>query len=219
MSGATIALLTPMANPTVEREMRHLLPDSCDYVVGRLVSAELDSSKRLRAYGEDISVSLAQFGIMPLSAIAFACTASSYLIGADGEDRIAAGLPLPVLWAARTIRHTLQAMGARRIAVVSPYPDELHAAGLAYWRGAGFDVIAQHRVETGSADTRSIYGLGSQAAREGLAAAKACAPDAVLLAGTGMPTLDLIDPAGNPPVISSNHCLAAAMIAHSKAQP
>ena len=113
----------------------------------------------------------------------------------------------------------LQAMGARRIAVVSPYPDDLHAAGLTYWRAAGFDVIAQHRVETGSSDTRSIYGLGSQAALAALAAAKASAPDAVLLAGTGMPTLDLIEPDGHPPVISSNHCLAAAMIAHSKAQP
>ncbi len=219
MSGAPIALLTPMANPTVEREMRLLLPANCDYVVGRLVSAEPGSTERLRAYGEDMSASLAQFGVMPLTAIAFACTASSYLVGTHGEDRIAAGLSLPVLWAARTICRTLQEMGARRIAVVSPYPDELHAAGLAYWRGAGFDVIAQHRVETGSSDTRSIYGLGSQAAREALVLAKACAPDAVLLSGTGMPTLDLLDPSGHPPVISSNHCLAAAMIAHSKAQP
>ena len=219
MSGAPIVLLTPMANPTVEREMRRLLPASCDYVVGRLVSAQADSTERLRAYGEDLSRSLTQFGVMPLSAIAFACTATSYLVGAQVEDRIAASLPQPVLWAARAICSTLQAMGARRIAVVSPYPDDLHAAGLTYWRAAGVDVIAQHRVETGSSDTRFIYGLGSQAALAALAAAKASAPDAVLLAGTGMPTLDLIEPGGHPPVISSNHCLAAAMIAHSKVQP
>ena len=52
---------------------------------------------------------------------------------------------------------------------------------------------------------------------DALAAAKAAKPDAVLLSGTGMPTLALLDAAGEPPVLSSNQCLAAAMIAQSKA--
>lgn len=216
MSGAPIALLTPMANPTVEREMRLLLPPDCDYVTGRLVSAVADPAERLRAYGEHLASSLAQFGPMPISAVAFACTASSYLIGERGEDRVASAIAVRVLWAARTIYQELAQLGARRIAVVSPYSEELHLAGLGYWQAAGFEVIAQHRVETGSADTRAIYGLHSSDAREALSAALAANPDAVLLSGTGMPTLDLIEPAGQPPVISSNHCLAAAMIAHSK---
>ncbi len=217
MRSAPIAVLTPMANPTVERELRQLLPADYAYVVGRLVSAEPDSTERLRLYAENLPASLDQFGGMPLRAIAFACTASSYLIGQAGEQRIAATIDRPVLWAAHAIRQCLALIGARRIAVVSPYPAAIHAAGIEYWRHAGFEVIDHRRVEIGSADTRAIYGLGASAAREALAAATATKPDAVLLSGTGMPTLDLIDPKGPIPVISSNHCLAVAMIAHSKA--
>ena len=51
---APIALLTPMANPTVEREMRAMLPPECDYVVGRLVGPEGDSEARLRHYAEEL---------------------------------------------------------------------------------------------------------------------------------------------------------------------
>ena len=78
-------------------------------------------------------------------------------------------------------------------------------------------MIDHRRVEIGSADTRAIYGPSTGAAHDALAAAKAAKPDAVLLSGTGMPTLALLDAAGEPPVLSSNQCLAAAMIAQSKA--
>ncbi len=202
-----------MANPTVEREMRKLLPDACDYLVGRLVGREQDSITRLRLYAEELTETLDQFGGMLLSAVGFACTASSYLVGQEGEDRIAAALDIPIFWAARTIRENLVQSGAHRIAVISPYPEPIHKAGLAYWRAAGLEVVDDHRIDTGSNDTRSIYQLGPVAARAALIAAKNANADTILLSGTGMPTLDLIDPDGSPPIISSNYCLAQAIIA------
>lgn len=207
-----IGILTPMANPTVEREMRRLLPSDFNYAVGRLVCAESDSTKRLRAYAERLPDSLAQFGEMPLRAVAFACTASSYLVGREGEDRIAAMLDVPVLWAARAIAEALEGIRARRIAVVSPYPEPIHRAGLEYWRSAGLEIVTQQRVEIGSTDTRAIYALTNKSAAAAVARATASGAEAVLISGTGMPTLDLIAPDRTPPVISSNHCLARAML-------
>lgn len=208
-----IALLTPMANPTVEREMRALLPPSCDYVVGRLVSRSGEAEERLRAYATDIASTLKQFGGMPLSAVAFACTGSSYLIGRSGERQVEEGLEMPVYWAAREIETQLRRLGARRIAVVSPYPETLHLAGLGYWRDAGFEIVNDRRVEIGSSDTRQIYALTGREAELPVAAARRSRPDAILLSGTGMPSLALIDPRGSPPVVSSNWCLAQAMLA------
>jgi len=210
-----IGLLTPMANPTVERELRRLLPDDVDYVVGRLTSDEADSTKRLRAYAEHLDCAVRQFGGMPLSALAFACTASSYLVGREGEDRIAARLRQPVLWAAATVRDALGRARVRRIAVISPYPAAIHAAGLAYWQACGFALVFDRRIEIGSEDTRAIYALGQDAAQAAIDEARQVAPDAILLSGTGMATLSLVESNAEPRVLSSNHCLAAAMIAQA----
>jgi maleate isomerase len=72
--------------------------------------------------------------------------------------------------------------------------------------------IFDERVEIGSDDTRSIYALAGSEAQAAVIRAREAAPDAVLLSGTGMPTLALLDPQGMPPIISSNHCLAQAMM-------
>lgn len=214
-----IGLLTPMANPTVEREMRRLLPDDLDYVVGRLVGNERNSTERLRAYAERLPDALAQFGGMPLAALAFACTAPSYLIGRDGEKRIGARMDLPVLWAARAIADWISVQGARRIAVVSPYPGPIHRAGLDYWSAAGLEVVADERVEIGSGDTRAIYALAAGDAVAAVERAVQSGADLVLVSGTGMPSLELVTPEGDPPVISSNHCLAQAMLAQKDRTP
>jgi maleate isomerase len=204
-----LGILTPMANWTVEAEMRRLLVP--DYAVARLFSPSKSSQRRLIDYAERAGETVRQFGGMRLAAIGFACTASSYLIGAAREAEIAAGFPVPFIFAATAIRDHLRSLGARRVAVISPYPDELHEAGLRYWREAGLTVVYQSRIEIGSADTRRIYDLTGREAEPLIEAARVHAPDAILLSGTGMPTLAALDPHGAVPVISSNYCLAQAL--------
>jgi maleate isomerase len=204
-----VALLTPRENPTVEAEMRQLLV--CDYVVARLVSGAEDSRQRLTDYAERVTDTVGQFGAMPLSAIGFACTASSYLIGVDRERQIAERFETPFLFASSAIAAELERRRVGTIAVISPYPVEIHAAGLAYWRSRGLDVIHEERLEIGSTDTRHIYRLIGEEAVPLVRNALERAPGAVLLSGTGMPTLDLIAPDGEPPILSSNFCLARAL--------
>jgi maleate isomerase len=153
---------------------------------------------------------------MPLAAIGFACTASSYLIGSGREEAIAALLPVPFLFAAASVRNRLASIGARRIALISPYPQELHDLGAAYWRQAGVEIGFEARLEIGSADTRAIYRLKGNEASASIEEARRARPDAILLAGTGMPTLSLIQPDASPPILSSNQCLAAALAACAK---
>jgi maleate isomerase len=203
-----------MENPTVEAEMRHLLP--IDYVLARLVSPSPSSFERLVDYAENALETARQFGAMPLAAIGFACTASSYLIGSEREEAIAALSPIPFLFAAASVRHRLASIGARRIALISPYPQELHDLGAQYWRRAGIEIGFQARLEIGSADTRAIYRLNGSEASASIEEASRTRPDAILLAGTGMPTLSLIQSDASPPILSSNQCLAAALAACAK---
>lgn len=209
----TVGIGTPQANPTVEAEMRILLPPPVATAVVRLTSASQNPLFRLRLYLEGLEETLGQYDTLRPDAFGFACTGSSYLVGAAREAEIVAEVEnrfgYPIVTATAAIAWQLQRLGARRIALASPYPVPLAEAAETYWREAGFDVAEVHRIETGSGDTRGIYALGSEDARPAAEALRRSDVDVVLLSGTGMPSLALIaDAEGHPPIISSNLCVA-----------
>jgi len=226
---ARIGVATPQANPTVEAELQALMPPDVLLLVTRLTSPEADPLQRLVAYLEQIDTAIASFGGLPLDAFGFACTASSYLIGAGREamlvDAAERRYQMPVVTAAAAIETRLHAMGATRIGVVSPYPGTLHTAALAYWQERGFAVVGAEQVAIDSVDLRSIYGLGSDAADaasqrlQSALAAAGKAIDVVLFSGTGMASLALLshDDRAAPAQLSSNYCLALELLRRSGA--
>ncbi len=221
-----IGVGTPQANPTVEPEFRRLLPADVDYYVTRLVSRSADARQRLIEYIEDLPTYLSAYGGSRLDGFAFACTGSSYLVGAAWENQIASQvgseIGYPIVTATAAITAALGRRGARRLALVSPYPDWLTDASVAYWTDAGFEIVGLTRVEIGGEDTAAIYGLGGDSARRALAEADLSAADAVLLTGTGLPTLAAIaeaQPRSAIPILSSNLCLAETILARFGREP
>jgi maleate isomerase len=213
-------LLTPQANSTVEPEFRRLVPDAAELYVARLTSRSDDPRARLVEYLERLPDTLAQYDTLRLDAIAFACTGSAYLLGAAREAEILRAARnmtgAPVETAAGAIRDALQRIGAQRIFIVSPYPDWLRDAGIAYWQAAGVEVAGVATVDTGRTDTRGIYELQSADAAGALDGLDTLGADAVLLSGTGMPSLALLQArrAQRPPLLSSNLCLAWRVLQH-----
>jgi len=208
-----VGIGTPQANPTVEAEMRILLPPTVAMAVARLVAASPDPMERLRLYLGRLEDALGQYDMLRPQAFGFACTGSSYLLGSERVTQIAAAAEqrfgYPIVTATAAISWQLRRIGAQRIAIASPYPLALSDAAAAFWRAGGFDVAELRRIETGSGDTRSIYTLGSEDARPAAEALRRGKVDAVLLSGTGMPSLALLAEGGDgPPLISSNLCLA-----------
>jgi maleate isomerase len=209
-----IGVLTPQANTTVEAELWILAPPGVNLTNGRLTSGAPTMSERLAEYFDTLEGAVGQFGDAPLSAIAFACTGSSYLIGAANEaaliGRLEADRQTPIVTAARAILEALRVLGAGRVAFVSPYGANLTAHSLAYWRAAGLEVAQVVSPAADAAGFHPIYAIG---ARQVSAALDEVGEDAeaVVLLGTGMPSLGpILRCAGNggPPVISSNLCLA-----------
>lgn len=214
--GPVMGIAVPQANTTVEPEMQALLGSGHTLLTARMNSPSPDSRQRLTDYLDDLARHLGQFDIAPVKVAGFACTGSSYLVGPDEESvrlkAITTACGFPVLSAAQSIRRALKALGARRIALVSPYPSWLSDAGKAYWKSCGLELAASTGIPAELLDTRNIYKLRTSAVTDIVRGLDTSGCDAVLLSGTGMPSLRLMAGHTLPaPMLSSNFCLAWAM--------
>ena len=212
---------TPQATPTVEAEIRRLLPYDVDAVTLRLTSPSADPTVRLKGYLTELPHHAKQFAGMQIDVFLFACTATSYLLDAATQEQAIAQaeavLGAPVITAPAALTTQLRAAGAHRIALVSPYPAPIMTAAVRWWSAQGFDVVCQGGVDIHSNDLVHIYDLQSADAWAALRLMDIGNADAVVLSGTGMPSLPLIERASahfGVPVISSNLALAREGLKH-----
>lgn len=209
-----IGLLTPQANTTVEPEHFILLPAGYAHINARLISDKPTIEERLVDYVDQLDPTCDQFANAPIQAIAAGCTGASYLVGREREARVLGEIAdkrgVPAFTAATAIVEALHALGARRVALASPYPAALTAASVTYWESHGFTVSGAASADMDTSQFHPIYSLKAAAAAallEGLSEQA----DAVLMLGTGMPTLAPLLEANGPgkvPILSCMLCLA-----------
>ena len=213
-TAATLGLIVLQVDETIEQDFRRLFPArGVALHVTRIPSGDELTPDTIAAMAlalpaaASLLPSAATFG-----AVGYACTSGTTLIGADRVRELVSGAvntrvvadPLSASIAA------LQAVGARRVGIVSPYIDSVATPIRRAFGRAGFDVPATlsfgEEVEARVAriDPASIR-------RAAMEVAAQASLDAVFLSCTNLRTLDIIDPleqALGIPVISSNQALA-----------
>ena len=138
--------------------------------------------------------------------VLLAHTGASYVNGFAQEPgliaRLASHAGAPALTAAQAISTALRHLGAKTLALGTPYPEAIGALGRAYWEAAGFEIVAHQRLE----GVTNIYAESAERAYQLARQADAPGADAVLLSGTGLPTADVLETLEHDlgkPVISS----------------
>lgn len=210
-----VGVLTPQANATAEIEMALLASPDVGVITGRLTCQAPDLKRRLAAYFETIDDAIAQFADAPLEVIAVACTGATYVL----EQPVAAfdkpwDGPRPVVSAAAAIDAAFRALGARRLAMVSPYPEWLTTPCTEYWTRLGYEIAVLRYATPVPSGYHPIYAQRSSASSEVLSDLASLDVDAVLISGTGLPSLaglPALNAIGGAPVLSSNLCLSWAV--------
>ena len=208
-------VLIPATNTTCEIEYSRLLPPNLQVHVGRLgKGGDTPFSPSLDA---DLAYQAKMLGQAKVEVVALAQTSASLFD--DGYDAkakalMAAGAGVPALTSAEAIGEAVQALGASRIALVSPYSAPVIERAKAYYETRyGLSVVAMEGF--GATDAYAIGGLSADNATDAFVRIDRPEIEILVVPGGNFPTMRHI--AGwehrfGKPVITTNQAALWAML-------
>ena len=207
-------VLIPSTNTTVEIECR-LLPPAYQAHVGRLKSSAAGSFSPSR--DEDIAYQSHLLGTARVEMVILAQTSAS-LFADDYDDvvtkRMSAGAGVPAITSAQAVGRAVRALGARRVAIVSPYSDAVNERAARYFKTKhGLDTVALEGFR--ATDSYAIAQLGPENARDALVRIDRPEIEVFVVPGGNFPTMPSIaawEREFKKPVVTTNQASAWAML-------
>lgn len=191
----TIGMLIPATNSAVEVEVNRVLPQNYQVHVGRLRLSSVDESGWAEQ-DADIDYQARLLGTIDPAVIILLQTSASFYGEEDYDERvvkrIAAESGVPALTTAHAMGRALRALNAGRVAIVSPYSDDLNARAKRYFeRVHGLSVVAVEGFNL--TDPQIIGHLEQEIATVAIERAAASQADAIIMAGGAFRALAVID--------------------------
>jgi maleate cis-trans isomerase len=208
---ARLGFLIPPGNPTVEPEMIAMAPPGVSVHFSRMVAhgatGTLDGQEeRNRSQIEHVGESAKLLAMVKPNVVMLAHTATSYTLGRRAEAELVQRLQdkyrTPFATAFGSVVAALNALGAKRIALGTPYSEQTTLQGKALLEEHGFEVVSHGRLQ----NVTNIYDETAERAYRLGRAIDTPAVQAVFLSGLGMPTvstLEMLEQDLGKPVISA----------------
>jgi maleate cis-trans isomerase len=207
-------ILIPSTNTTCEVEFCRLAPE-LQVHTGRLgKGGNTPFSPSLDA---DVAYQAKLLGEARVEVIALAQTSASLF--ADDYDevttgRMSAGAGVPAITSAQAVGRAVRALGAKRIAIVSPYSEEVNQrAGRYFASKHGLEAVALEGF--GATDSYAIGQLGPENARNAFARIDRPEIEVFVVPGGNFPTLTSIagwESEFKKPVVTTNQASFWAML-------
>ncbi|WP_227356766.1 maleate cis-trans isomerase family protein [Haladaptatus salinisoli] len=205
-----IGAVVPSSNTTVEGEFRRAVPDGASVHAARM-PLEAVTVDELDAMADDAVGCAERLSHAKVDVVAYACTTGSLLHGPGFDGELEAALSeaasVPAVATALSVKRALRALDAERIAVATPYADELNDREASYLDDAGFDAVELNgRGIEANTDIGSLRPEDAYRQVRGTVA-EADAVDAAFVSCTNYRTLPAIEPLEadlGVPVVTSN---------------
>jgi maleate isomerase len=139
-----LAVIVPSSNSVVERDFVRGVPPGTTIHTARAYLAHTTRIAEEEMLSVHVERAAAELATCRPHVLAFACTSGGAILGEAGEARLEARLEAiagaPVVSTNRAVAEWLRDRGARRVALVSPYTEELSAAVAETLLARGFEV-------------------------------------------------------------------------------
>jgi len=203
-----IGLIVPSVNTVIEPEFYKMMPEGIGVYTSRVKNAKTTSEDLIKMSGS-VARAAEELSTANVDVIAYGCTTGSLVKGTQWEKdlcrRIEGLTDIPAITTSGAVIQALKAMGISRLAVVTPYPEELNILEKKFLEQNNIEVLnmkglgIMEAVKIGEKSPGFVYRL----------AKNIFVPEAkgIFISCTNLRTVEIIEKLENDigrPVITSN---------------
>jgi maleate isomerase len=207
LDGAKVGLIIPSVNTTTEPEFAWIAPQHISFHAAR-VFMNVTTPDALREMNSEVRRAAELLATLSPDVIAYACTAGSFVDGpaaaAELLEEIKEVANCPVVATSLAVVAALRHLGATRIALATPYPQDVTECERRFFITTGFDVVSYACLGRSGAGVRPTTFDEITALVRGVDCADA---EAIFVSCTDLRALEVVDQLEHElgkPVLTSN---------------
>lgn len=164
-----VGILVPSSNTTVEPDFWRLAPKGLTIHSARM-AVQAGSFAALKAMEKDAEIGALMLRDADVDLICYACTSGSFYGGLEHEREIRAKLEnisgVRVFTASEAAMKALKAFGTQKVAVGTPYPDDINETLVRFMEQSGMQVVKmvglriEQNLDVGRQNPSVAYKLG-----------------------------------------------------------